>query len=152
MSTARYRTKKVRGRSHLEHRWLWEQENGPIPEGFQIHHKDGDGFNNDLSNLELVSTREHGEIHSIHPKVKSCAVCGGDFRPAPTKRERAKTCSRQCFRALLSDGATARHSGNVERDESIHADKQGGMLNSELADKYELSRPSITRILKKFDA
>lgn len=48
----------------LEHRFVWEQANGPIPEGFQIHHIDGDKTNNKLSNLQLLSNSEHQKLHN----------------------------------------------------------------------------------------
>lgn len=41
------------------HRRIWEQKNGPIPEGFHIHHIDGNKENNDISNLECISKGEH---------------------------------------------------------------------------------------------
>ena len=46
------------------HRAVWEFYNGPIPEGYQIHHKDHDVDNNDISNLECVSRKEHLSHHA----------------------------------------------------------------------------------------
>jgi hypothetical protein len=43
----------------MKHRWLWEQANGPIPEGCIIIFRDGDTHNCSLENLELVSREEH---------------------------------------------------------------------------------------------
>lgn len=45
------------------HRVIWEETNGPIPEGYQIHHIDRNPTNNDVSNLMCVSVDEHIEIH-----------------------------------------------------------------------------------------
>jgi len=42
-----------------QHRWIWEKENGPIPEGFDIHHKDANRQNNRIDNLELIDHRDH---------------------------------------------------------------------------------------------
>ena len=36
------------------HRAVWEHHNGKIPNGYHVHHKDGDRNNNDISNLELL--------------------------------------------------------------------------------------------------
>lgn len=52
----------------MSYRCLWERHFGPIPvdnEGFsyEIHHIDGNHNNNELSNLMLVSIREHLDIH-----------------------------------------------------------------------------------------
>ncbi len=51
-----------RGTKRL-HRVVWEYYNGPIPEGYEIHHKDGDPENNDISNLVCVSAATHEELH-----------------------------------------------------------------------------------------
>lgn len=45
------------------HQYLWEKENGPLPKGWEIHHKDLDTTNNDLSNLEAMPAEEHKAIH-----------------------------------------------------------------------------------------
>lgn len=47
------------------HRDVWKKYNGIIPKGYHIHHKDGNFFNNDISNLECLSPKEHS---SEHPK------------------------------------------------------------------------------------
>lgn len=45
------------------HRFVWLCERGEIPKGYQIHHIDGDKGNNDISNLELLTTSEHMKLH-----------------------------------------------------------------------------------------
>jgi predicted nucleic acid-binding Zn ribbon protein len=45
------------------HQAIWEFHNGPIPEGHHVHHKDGDTLNNDISNLECLSNKEHRRMH-----------------------------------------------------------------------------------------
>ena len=46
------------------HRAVWEYYNGTIPEGCHIHHIDGDKDNNDITNLECISAKEHLSMHS----------------------------------------------------------------------------------------
>ena len=46
------------------HRKVWEFFKGPIPKGFHIHHIDHDRDNNDISNLDCISAREHNSYHS----------------------------------------------------------------------------------------
>ena len=46
------------------HRQIWEDNNGPIPKGMEIHHKDKNFSNNDISNLECLSIKEHRNKHS----------------------------------------------------------------------------------------
>lgn len=45
------------------HRYVWEFYNGPIEEGYEIHHIDGDKSNNDLSNLVMLPKKEHAKLH-----------------------------------------------------------------------------------------
>ncbi len=45
------------------HRIIWEDHFGPIPEGFCIHHKDGNKENNDVFNLECISRKDHAKHH-----------------------------------------------------------------------------------------
>ena len=46
------------------HRFVWEENNGIIPNGYEIHHIDFDKSNNHISNLMLVDKKTHLEIHS----------------------------------------------------------------------------------------
>ncbi len=50
------RTDKDRG---LMHRYVWEYYNGPIPEGWDIHHKNGKKGDNRIENLEIFTKSEH---------------------------------------------------------------------------------------------
>lgn len=43
----------------LAHRLVWVAARGPIPDGMEINHKDGDKTNNRLSNLEVVTPSEN---------------------------------------------------------------------------------------------
>jgi hypothetical protein len=52
-------------KGELLHRAVWSASNGPIHEGWQVHHKDEDRSNNDLSNLDAVPVREHQLRHDV---------------------------------------------------------------------------------------
>jgi ribonucleotide reductase alpha subunit len=41
------------------HRMIWENADGPIPDGMVIAHLDGDSSNNELSNLAMMTPYEH---------------------------------------------------------------------------------------------
>lgn len=71
-STSYYaRTTKERG---LLHRDVWEKNNGPIPKGYDIHHKDGDKSNNDIENLRIMLHSDHTRKH-----FHICPQCGFEF-------------------------------------------------------------------------
>src|SRR5258706_3308241 len=53
-----------KGPSNL-HRAVWESANGSIPAGYEIHHRDGDTFNNVLENLECKLVSEHQRQHTL---------------------------------------------------------------------------------------
>ena len=44
------------------HRRIYEDNFGPIPSGWHIHHKDGNTENNSPDNLQLLSPSEHSKI------------------------------------------------------------------------------------------
>lgn len=46
------------------HRAVWEAHNGEIPEGYHVHHVDGDRANNQLDNLVLLAGLEHTRTHA----------------------------------------------------------------------------------------
>ena len=46
------------------HRVVWEHYNGPIPKGYHVHHKDGNRWNNEIGNLELVAGSKHTRDHT----------------------------------------------------------------------------------------
>lgn len=71
------------GKLKRYHRVVWEEHHGPIPEGFDIHHKDMDKANNDISNLELISHKEHSLYHAGWKKKDD----GQFYRPCKTCKE-----------------------------------------------------------------
>jgi hypothetical protein len=53
------RVKLPNGKWVLEHRWVWEQANGPVPDDCVLVAEDGNMRNTDLANLKLVTKDEH---------------------------------------------------------------------------------------------
>lgn len=68
-------------RLRMDHDVVWERVNGPIPEGFEIHHRDHNKLNNHISNLQLVDDVTQKRIHSGCVLIdgvwyKPCRKCG----------------------------------------------------------------------------
>lgn len=52
----------------MEHRVIWVWNNGAIPKGFVINHKDYNRANNDIKNLEVVTQKENVEYSRCNMK------------------------------------------------------------------------------------
>jgi hypothetical protein len=46
------------------HIYVWEKYNGPVPEGYHIHHIDHNTDNNEIENLRLMEKFKHLQYHS----------------------------------------------------------------------------------------
>jgi ribosomal protein L24E len=53
-----------------EHLYLWEQKYGKIPNGYELHHIDGDKTNNNLKNITLLTKYQHRKLHN-QPRDKN---------------------------------------------------------------------------------
>jgi hypothetical protein len=65
---------KYRGKYIERHRLVMQQHiGGPIPDGFFVHHKNGDPQDNRLENLELMPRGEHTRMHmlEVHARRKA---------------------------------------------------------------------------------
>lgn len=70
------------GRQRLLHSVVWEAHRGPVPDGFQLHHKNYDRMDCDIDNLELRTSLENKRLHAgcyvngDGAWVKQCSGCG----------------------------------------------------------------------------
>lgn len=55
------------------HRFIWEQHNGSIPDGYIVHHIDHDKSNNEINNLCLVEWGKHTTHHMTGRKFTGAA-------------------------------------------------------------------------------
>jgi hypothetical protein len=81
-------------RQLLAHRFAYETEHGVVPDGFHVHHKDGNRANNDLSNLLLMSASEHARHHGAERDDEWRAWARGNLatkaRPKAAEWHRSK--------------------------------------------------------------
>lgn len=64
VTTRGYGAVRYNYRRYMAHRFFWEQANGPIPEGTNLHHKCGFKLCVNLKHMELLTENEHGKRHS----------------------------------------------------------------------------------------
>lgn len=60
----------------VKHRWLWEQEHGPIPDGYCIIFADGNKHNITLDNLRAVPREVQGRLrqHKMEPAMIDAVI------------------------------------------------------------------------------
>jgi hypothetical protein len=58
-----YRTSGFNETPRYLHRDIYESIYGKIPEGYHIHHIDGDTLNNSIENLEMLLRKDHTHYH-----------------------------------------------------------------------------------------
>lgn len=63
-------SKKEGNHNKLLHRLIFEDFYGYIPDGYHVHHKDGNKLNNCILNLQLISEKEHHSLHCSGYKHK----------------------------------------------------------------------------------
>lgn len=92
-----YINKWISGRLIGEHRMVMESHLGrKLGRHEHVHHKNGNGRDNRLENLEVISESDHVKLHhQKYPETKNCIICGQEFRPHKTKRKRQKSCGRK---------------------------------------------------------
>ena len=63
-NTNNYWVIQSKGVGYKEHRLISEYHQGSIPNGYQVHHNDGNSLNNTPDNLNVVSIHEHNMLHN----------------------------------------------------------------------------------------
>jgi hypothetical protein len=61
----KYKKTKLNGKRIYSHRKVWTLANGEIPDGYVIHHINGDSKDNRLENLAMMTKEAH---HAFHDK------------------------------------------------------------------------------------
>jgi len=90
----------------LEHRIVMEKYLGRLLDRFEcVHHINGDGKDNNIENLEVMSLQEHTSLHKLkYPKGnlidQVCTWCKTEFKRNIHNISRTENtfCSKECFR------------------------------------------------------
>ncbi len=109
-------------RTLCAHRMVWEGFNGPIPEGMQINHVNGDKADNRLSNLEVCTPNENMS-HAYR-------ALGRD----PRRPQRGEKNGRAKLRA-----------SDVEKIKELRAT---GLSQQKIADQFGVDQTNISAILR----
>lgn len=75
------------------HRWAWIHQNGPVPEGHQIHHTCGQRLCVNVDHLVALSPKDHMALH----RVTHCKR-GHEFTEANTRHRSRAEGGRACRR------------------------------------------------------
>ncbi len=102
------------GKGEFQNRWTWEQVNGSIPEGFHVHHRNGDPTDDRLSNLALEPGKDHISEHSLgesNPRFINIPddtlmliMCYLESKPKGTHKQSTKFTSQRWNDAINSLG------------------------------------------------
>lgn len=95
---SRYKRVTINGITMTEHRYLIEQSIGrKLRPDEQVHHINGNRYDNSIENLKIVTQEEHDRFHKWkYSKTKKCIICGEEYEPYESKRKTGKVCSNKC--------------------------------------------------------
>ena len=61
--TGYYLSNRINGKRYRLHRYIYQKYYGEIPKGYDIHHIDHNKDNNEIENLQLLTSTKHKSIH-----------------------------------------------------------------------------------------
>ena len=87
------------GKLYQHHYVMSKHTGSPIETGYVVHHKDRDRANNDISNLQLMTSHDHIMLHVIEDRKYTssdidCLHCGKTMNVSD--RSTKKYCSSEC--------------------------------------------------------
>jgi hypothetical protein len=113
----------------MEHHLVWWRSTGQlVPEGYVIHHKNGDGKDNRIGNLELVlrgtHTASHHRKHASENITLTCRFCGKIFARNTRVVAAKRTAGQLDFFCSKSHAAKWQHRSK-QGNEFTHGTKNG---------------------------
>ena len=100
-TTKGYGIVQIGGHSYRVHQWVWENENGPLPVGHNLHHLCHNTRCREVSHLELLPAGEHNLLHGLRGApalnaTKMACVREHPFTPENTYIHNGKRKCRRC--------------------------------------------------------
>lgn len=88
------------------HRLIAHEKFNGIPEKMHVHHVDGDKWNWCLSNIVIISPKEHVRVHNplgitrVSMDTRSCYICDKEISiKSESRKTQSKVyCSQKCFK------------------------------------------------------
>ena len=128
----------------------------------QLHHLDGDHYNNSIENLQIICPNCHTQTDTYCSRTKTktkrkrkpdaptvkinpekiCPICGKTFKP---ERSAKTYCSRECYDKHLSKNKNKSFS-----EENLKQLCNECLTIAEVAEKLNTSRPTVRKYLEKF--
>lgn len=139
---SRYKQIDVNGSSRQEHRVIWERANGPIPPGCVIHHINGNGRDNRIENLMLLTQRDHVALHARmrregtdpvdqnDPAVVADHLSCAEYR----RRNKESVAKRKAAYAKAHQEEIAKYQANYRREHKQHTLDYAARYRSEHRD------------------
>ena len=106
---------------------------GNIPDGYEVHHKDGNKQNNNVSNLEIVTKKEH-RIKTMAQNPNSCDGMNHYNRYEKTRRLRQYTQYGQFIAEYVNGTVASHYTGICQRNilqVATHAEYKPGKTRSQ---------------------
>jgi hypothetical protein len=155
----------------LKHVWLWEQDNGPLPEGHMVMFADGDRRNFAKDNLVAVPTRLMAvmnnvgvEWHDRESLLAAVAIAEMHVERTRIERQRPRVC-KCCGKPYTNEGRAnpvaticpecgrkGRKPPNSKRKPKYDRDRMRelsaqGKTNQEIADELGCSQVLVSQVL-----
>jgi hypothetical protein len=116
------------------YRRIYEQHFGPIPQGYHIHHIDGDRTNNNPSNLIALSPKEHYNVHFEQGDWAACLLLSKHSLSADKSQLASLSNKRRIERGdhpfgkklaqrLLSEGRNPFQNSEIQRRNAVKGGK-----------------------------